>query len=64
MHYYEIPKQPVTNSHDCGVYSLIYGLHLAEERKMQFGEHDIDYYRRRILYDICQNSFGKYYNSL
>lgn len=50
-----VPSQ--RNSYDCGVFCCKYMEFLSEGLPLQFTQEDMPLLRRRMVLDICKNSF-------
>ena len=49
----KIPIQ--RNGHDCGVFCIKYAQYFARRQPMNFSQEDMDYYRRRMIWEILNN---------
>lgn len=46
------------NSDDCGIFTLIFALFIARKQDYNFGAKNINFYRRKILADLCEHCSG------
>lgn len=47
----KIPQQ--ANGSDCGVFSCMYAEFITRNRPLIFKQRDMEYFRRRMIYEIC-----------